>query len=66
MTVHSNFNLDVSKSMIVNSCNLELGKTIGQGTQTSVYAYIANTILSRGVWDCLQGTVEDEFQRGLL
>ena len=32
MSVNSSFNLKVSKSMLVNSCNFELGKTIGQGT----------------------------------
>ena len=29
--VQSDFDLKVSETMIINSCNLELGNTIGQG-----------------------------------
>lgn len=32
MTVNSSFNLKVPKMMLINSCNLQLGKTLGQGT----------------------------------
>ena len=31
MSVQSSFTLNVSKSLLVNSCNLQLGKSIGQG-----------------------------------
>ena len=32
LSVQSSFDLKMTKSLLVNSCNLELGKTIGQGT----------------------------------
>lgn len=31
LSVNSKLNLEVPKSLIINSCNLQLGKTIGQG-----------------------------------
>lgn len=31
MSVHSKLSIDMSRELLVNSCNLQLGKTIGQG-----------------------------------
>ena len=40
-TVQSSEKLDIPKSLIIPSCNLELGRTIGQGNNTigSVLCY---------------------------
>ncbi len=35
MTVNSSFNLNVPNSLMVNSCNLQLGKSVGQGIVVS-------------------------------
>ena len=35
MSVNSKLSLDLPKTFLVNSCNLQLGKTIGQGTLCS-------------------------------
>ena len=41
MSVQSSFDLKLAKSFLVNSCNLELGETIGQGTCIIMCSYIA-------------------------
>ena len=34
MMVHDSFRLGVSKGLLIHSCNLQLGKIVGQGTIT--------------------------------
>ncbi len=63
MSVQSSYDLQVSKELMVNSCNLQLGKMLGQGDQTlakqNITVYLSLLPL-RGVWGCLSGLTEKE------
>ena len=55
MSAVSKSKLDVPESLIVNSCNLQLGKTIGQGMIAEIIASL--TILSHHVLLCVSKVV---------
>jgi hypothetical protein len=43
ISVISNLNMDVPQTLILNSCNLQLGKTIGQGTCMCLPTYVGQS-----------------------
>ena len=49
----------VPKHLIIDSCNLKLNETIGQGNiaQINVVSYVSMIpVLYRRIWHCLQST----------
>ncbi len=78
MTVQSSFDLKVDKSLIVNSCNIQIGKTLGQGIHrlqdkdnltstlcSEVSLYITKTLNSSGKFGVVyRALLKKGFQQG--
>ena len=68
MSVTSDCGANIHKSLIVNSCNLQLGKTIGQGTwliqQTGKTDYVVSICLSGEFGIVYKGMLKRSFSEG--
>ena len=45
MSVQSSFKHNIPKRLIIHSCNLDLGKTIGQGNISIIFVLVISIIL---------------------